>query len=388
MKTLVAAQIGCGKFAWSQDLRNMTGRQDVRLKWVCDLNLEHARNTAEHFGIEKYTDNFMDIVNDPEVDFIKIATSHEAHVPIIEAAAKMGKHIFCEKPMAMTEADSYKIMRAVHRSGIKFCVDLNRRMSPSLVALRKRWLEHKANPVHSSWKYVETQRELMPEENRPHLLIRIQDESSSYGMVHMDPVMGGGEILAESVHWLDLACWFFAPQLPCEITAWGSSRLSHGINLLFDGGASMTLDFTCSGTFDYPKELFELTHNAALFRSLFFVENNYYGIPGAEPEYFKLQSDPYPEMGPGMAGYMEKYSESVKGLSNAKYTGDKVPLIVDKGHLAMLNGFMDSIRNNTSTPCDEMAGFRSTYLACKAIESIELKRSLYIPIEKITPCFV
>ena len=47
----------------------------------------------------------------------------------------------------------------------------------------------------------------------------------------------------------------------------------------------MTLDFSCSGTFDFPKELYEVTHNAALFRSLFFVENNYYGMP---------QNAPYP----------------------------------------------------------------------------------------------
>ena len=387
MKTkLVAAQIGCGKFAWQQDLNNLSTRPDVALKWVCDVNPESVRAAAEHFHVPEKTTDFMEIVNDPDVDFIKIATSHEAHLPIIEAAARAGKHIFCEKPMAMHNEEGWKIIRAVRRGGVKICVDLNRRMSPAMQALRRQWLAHAASPKHQPWRYIEKERELLPEENLPHLMIRIQDESSSYGLGHLNPLTGGGEIIGESVHWLDLACWFFAPQLPCEITAWGSSRLSHGIHLRFDGGASMTLDFSCSGTFDFPKELYEVTDNAALFRSHAFVENTYYGVPGLEPEYFPLQSDPYPEMGDGAEPLMRKYLTRLRGCTNAKKLENTVPLIADKGHLNMLNGFIRAVRENLPSPCDELAGFRSTYLAQRAIESLELKRTLSVPIEKITPC--
>ena len=387
-KVLTAAQIGCGKFAWNQDLKNLSAHPDVKLKWVCDVNLESARKAAEHFSVPHSTTDFMEIMNDPEVDLIKIATSHEVHLPIIEAAAKAGKHIFCEKPMAMHDEEAYKIIRAVRRGGVKLCVDLNRRMSPAMQALRKKWLLHGANPQHNPWRYIEMKRDLLAEENLPHLMIRIQDESSSYGMGHMDPLTGGGSIIGESVHWLDLACWFFAPQLPCEITAWGSSRLSHGIYLRFDRGASMTLDFSCSGTFDFPKELYELTDNAALFRSLHFVENNYYGMPDHATEYFALQHDPHPEMGEGFAAFMAKYQANVCGSTNAKMQENASPAAVDKGHVAMLNGFIRAIQEDQPSPCDEIAGFRSTYLAQRAIEALELKRTLSIPIEKITPCIV
>ena len=199
---------------------------------------------------------------------------------------------------------------------------------------------------------------------------------------------GGGSIIGESVHWLDLACWLFAPQLPCEITAWGSSRLSHGIYLKFNGGASMTLDFSCSGTFDYPKEQFELTHNAALFRCLHFVENNYYGIPGAESEYFAPQHDPFPEMGQGLDAFLKKYNAKVCNSTNSKFIENTKALTVDKGHCAMLDGFIDAIINDTPSPCDEMAGFRSTYLAQLAIESIRTKQTLPVQIEDITPCIL
>ncbi|MBQ4481222.1 MAG: Gfo/Idh/MocA family oxidoreductase [Victivallales bacterium] len=385
---LTAAQIGCGKFAWNQDLVNLTAHPDVNLKWVCDVNSDNARRAAEHFAVPRCTSDLQEVLDDPEVDFIKIATTHEVHLPIIEAAAKAGKHIFCEKPMAMVNEEAYRIIRAVRRAGVKLCVDLNRRMSPAMQSLRRKWLDHAANPQHNPWRYVETVREPLPEENLPHMVIRIQDESSSYGLGHLDPLSGGGEIIGESVHWLDLACWFFAPQLPCEITAWGSSRLSHGIHLRFDRGASMTLDFSCSGTFDFPKELYEVTDNAALFRSLHFVENNYYGMPKNAPEFFAPQHDPFPEKGQGFDAFQAKYLANVAGSTNAKLQENATPLMPDKGHRAMLDGFVRAIQEDLPSPCDELAGFRSTYLAQRAIESLELKRTLPIPLEKITPCIL
>ena len=148
----------------------------------------------------------------------------------------------------------------------------------------------------------------------------------------------------------------------------------------------MTLDFSCSGTFDFPKELYEVTDNAALFRSHAFVENTYYGVPGLKPEYFPLQSDPYPEMGDGVEPLMRKYLTRLQGCTNAKKLENTMPLLADKGHLNMLDGFIRAIREDLPSPCDELAGFRSTYLARRAIESLELKRTLSVPVEKITPC--
>lgn len=385
---LVSAQIGCGKFAHTQDLPNMSSHPDVVLKWACDVWKEGALEAKEAFKLEAATDDFLEVMADPEVDFVKVATSHDAHLPIIEAAAKAGKHVFCEKPMAMRDTEAYAIMRAVKRGGIKLCVDLNRRMSPALQSLRKQYLAHRANPKHQPWQYIETVREPLPEEKRSQLLIRIQDESSSYGMVHLDPVKGGGLIIGESVHWLDLGCWFFAPQLPVEITAWGSSRLSHGINVLFSGGDNLTLVFSCAGTFCYPKELFEVTTEAALLRSRFFVENNYYGIPGAKDETFKLQADPYPELGDGFDAYMRKFERRTQGAGNLKNIENSRPFIVDKGHKNMLNSFVRCILDGTPSPCDEMAGFRSTYLSQLAIQAIHSHQTLPVPIEVITPNLV
>ena len=52
----------------------------------------------------------------------------------------------------------------------------------------------------------------------------------------------------------------------------------------------------------------------------------------------------------------------------------------------MLNAFIRAIQEDLPSPCDEIAGFRSTYLAQRAIDALELRRTLAVPIEKITPC--
>jgi predicted dehydrogenase len=384
-KILTVAQIGCGQFARGNDLPNFAANPKTRVKWCCDALAESARAAAQEFGVPEVTTDFHAVLADPEVDMIKIATSHDVHLPIITAAAAAGKHIFCEKPMAFEEEEAYRIVRAVRSGGVKLCVDLNRRMSPSLQSLRARWLEHRTNPRHRPWRYTEMTREPLPEERQTQFLIRIQDESSSYRIVHLDPLKGGGLILGESVHWLDLACWFFAPDYPVEIQAFGSSRLSHVLNLRFSGGDTATIVFNCGGTFDYPKELYEVTHNGALFRNRFFVENEYFGCLGKERETFPLQNDPWPKMRSGFDGYMERYSLRVESLSNAKK--GHFSLAVDKGHRAMLDQFVDAVLDDAVSPCDELAGLVSTCLARLAMRSIELRQALPVSLERIFPIF-
>ena len=110
-------------------------------------------------------------------------------------------------------------------------------------------------------------------------------------------------------------------------------------------------------------------------------------MPDAGAETFPLQSDPFKDFGDGFDAYCKKYFAKVSGSSNAKEIENTDPLTVDKGHTSMLNAFIDAILNDKPSPCDEMAGFRSTFLAQKAIESIRLKQTLPLQIEDVTPCF-
>jgi len=385
MKKLKVGQIGCGAFAECQDFPNFAKNEHTEVTWCCDISLTRAQEMAAKFNVANVTTDYMDVINDPEVDLIKICTSHEVHLPIIEAAAAQGKHIFSEKPLALDEQEIYRIIRVVRKSGVKLCVDFNRRLAPSLIALREKYLEHKNNPVHQPWRYIESDRKTLAEELETQFTIRIQDESASYRMVHLDPLHGGGTIIGESVHWLDLICWFFAPQIPIEIQGWGSTRMSHGIHVKMSGGDNATIIFNCGGTFDYPKELFEVTHNGALFRNLCFTENQYFGIPGLDTEKFPMQHDSVPHIGTegGFAGYMKKYQARVSGLENAKNGWEQ--FAVDKGHENMLNTFVDAVINDKESPCDELAGLQATYLANLAIKSIRERSVLPVCVDALQP---
>ena len=115
---LIVGQIGCGAFAWGQDFPNFAANPHTEMKWACDISEEAAAKAAANFAIPNTTTKVKDVVNDPEVDLIKVCTSHEAHLPIIEAAAAKGKHIFCEKPMAMNQAEGINIVKAVKRLSV------------------------------------------------------------------------------------------------------------------------------------------------------------------------------------------------------------------------------------------------------------------------------
>ncbi len=379
----VIGQIGCGLFAMAHHGPNVMQNPYIsRIKWACDISEKKAKEYARKFKAEKITDSFTDVTTDPEVDIILIATSHEARVPIVESAAKHGKHIFCEKPMAMTEWECYQIIRAVRKNKIKFCVDYMRSTAPAVVALKREWLEHKKNPEHQSWRYVETKREKFLEEKVTDFFVRVQDESASYGLRHLDPFTGRGLIVGEAGHWLDLACWLFDNDRPVEIRAWGSTRMRYGIHLSFQSGNAFTITMTPNGTFDYPKEVYEIAHDGALFRMEFFVENQYYGRPGKEKEIFPLTHDSQPGVGRqgGLSGYLEKQAANHKKSTTLKE--EWLSIQTNHGLEKMFNAFIDSVRNNTPTLCDEIDGYHATYLANLAMKSIEVNHPLPVSVDK------
>ncbi len=380
---LVVGQIGCGAFARDQHGPNCRANKHVTgIKWACDTSPENARTYAREFGVDKVTGSFEDVTTDPEVDLICIATSHEAHVPIIESAAEHGKHVFCEKPMALDEQQAYRIIRAVRRARVKLCVDYMRRLAPATRALKHEWLAHKANPQRQPWRYIEKPRERLAEEKATDFMVRVQDESSSYRTVHLDPFRGGGLIIGEATHWLDLACWLYDDDRPVEILAWGSARMRYGIHLAFQSGNEATIVMTPNGTFDYPKEIFEIACDGALFRMENYLENQYYGRPGTMREVFHLHRDAAPQVGTqgGLGGYLDKYRANVSSATNSKHVREG--LAPDLGWQKMFDAFVDSIVRNSATPCDELAGYHATLLGELAIKSLQLGRPLAVPVDK------
>ncbi len=383
MDTIKAAVIGCGAFAKHQHLPNIERSEKIELVAGCSRSQENRSWVEESCCPAYTTPNATDVFEDPDIDLVILSVPHSVHLEMMLRAVEAGKHVLAEKPMTMSVEESYQVCRAVKEAGVKLCVDYNRRFAPSMVHLREQYLQHRANPTVGEGQFIDApDRPPWPEEETTMLMIRINDESSTYRPVHIDWHTGGGQIIGETCHWLDLACWLFDEE-PVRIYASGSTRLNHTITLDFPGGSRACIWFSPTGTFRYPKELYELTDHNALFRNECFVETQIYGRGEPEVEYFDFQYDELPDVGDrGLEAYIAKLDERAR--IHADSDGEQWPAVApDKGHFQLLEAFADAIVNDTPSPIDEFAGARATYLSLRAIESIETGVALPINPEQM-----
>ncbi|MCM8757227.1 MAG: Gfo/Idh/MocA family oxidoreductase [Candidatus Omnitrophica bacterium] len=371
--------IGCGKFAQAQHLPNCARAANVEL-YCCSSRSESGRKAAEEYGASKITSDYRELLRDPSVDLVILSVPHQLHQFFIQETIQAGKHLLCEKPMTMTLAEAYQVIKSVRKKGVKLCVDYNRRFSPAMVDLKEAFFKNRRQPSGPPRVYVqEKDRRRWPEEDQAVIVIRINDESLTYGGVHIDWQEGGGQIIGEGCHWLDLMPWLIEEQ-PVELVASGSTRLNYIINLKFSSGSLGCLIFSANGTFEYPKELIEIQDHGKIFRSECFVENQYFGCGQREIKKFPLQTDYYPEIGKegGLSGYLKKIDAMGREFQE---TGQFRYVFPDKGHFQLLTAFADAIISNQPSPVDEIAGMRATYLSLRAMDSIRLDKPLPINIE-------
>lgn len=109
----------------------------VRVKTVFSRTDEKARRVASIVGSEATTD-LGSVLADPEIDAVDISLPTPLHRPVAERAFAAGKHVFCEKPLALTVEDGEAIVAAARRSGRIFMVGLVLRFWPEYVELRRR----------------------------------------------------------------------------------------------------------------------------------------------------------------------------------------------------------------------------------------------------------
>lgn len=112
-------------------------------KAIVDVTEDLARTAAERYSWEKHTTRWQEVVNDPEIDVVDIATPNHLHAEIAIAAAEAGKHIICEKPLAPSTAEAKRMLEAVEKAGVVNAVAFNYRRTPA-VALAKRYIDEGA----------------------------------------------------------------------------------------------------------------------------------------------------------------------------------------------------------------------------------------------------
>ncbi len=125
------AVIGTGRMG-SVHARNIVRQiPEAELVAVCDIRLEVAQAVADELGIQRVVYDYHDLLQDPEIEAILIASSTNTHAFMMKDVTSAGKHIFCEKPLALELDKIDEALAAVAASGVKLQVGFNRRFDKS-----------------------------------------------------------------------------------------------------------------------------------------------------------------------------------------------------------------------------------------------------------------
>ena len=115
---------------------------------VCDVNPQAAREVADRLRIPRVYGEPEALCRSGEVDAVVICTSTDTHADLIEMAAAAGKHIFCEKPIALDLARIDRALTAADAAGVKLQIGFNRRFDPSFASVQQQVAERPQSPPH------------------------------------------------------------------------------------------------------------------------------------------------------------------------------------------------------------------------------------------------
>src|SRR5690554_6175853 len=92
---------------------------EIGMKAICGRDEEWVKETASKYGWEGYETSWEKLVGREDIDVIDITAPSNYHKEIAIAAARNGKHVFCEKPLALNLSDAREMLEAVESSGVK-----------------------------------------------------------------------------------------------------------------------------------------------------------------------------------------------------------------------------------------------------------------------------
>lgn len=104
---------------------------------ICGRNSSAVQEAADQLGWRESVTDWKQLVNREDIDLVDINAPSDAHKEIALAAAKAGKHIFCEKPLALTLADAREMLQAAEDAGVTHMVGFNYRFSPAVRLAKK-----------------------------------------------------------------------------------------------------------------------------------------------------------------------------------------------------------------------------------------------------------
>jgi len=116
-------------------IRRMADSSELRIVAAIDTSQAQAAFAAEH-GIP-LTTNWDDVLSDPSIDAVILCTPHSLHTAQVAQVARAGKHVFCEKPLALTRADAERSVAACRAAGVKLGIGHERRYELAMLEIKR-----------------------------------------------------------------------------------------------------------------------------------------------------------------------------------------------------------------------------------------------------------
>jgi predicted dehydrogenase len=126
------AIVGCGAIALANHLPGLALCPAARLVALCDADAAVLARAAARTGVEATYQSYEDAIADPHVHAVIITTPNHLHAPIALAAAAAGRHILCEKPLALNYAESLRMLAAAEDAGVRHMTAFTYRFVPAM----------------------------------------------------------------------------------------------------------------------------------------------------------------------------------------------------------------------------------------------------------------
>jgi polar amino acid transport system substrate-binding protein len=234
------AFLGAGNYAKGILLPGVNRCPGVKKRTIVTATGPSARSTAEKFGYASCATDPSVVFEDPDVQLAFIATQNDSHAALAAQALRAGKAVWLEKPAALDEAQLADLAAAVAETGGFLSVGYNRRFSPHLRAVRAAFANRRG-PM--SIHYV------------------VAAGATPGGTWHTDPNVGGGRVIGEGCHFVDLCCHLIG-RPPTRVYARALGRdpetEDSSVAILgFDDGSTATISYLANAGSELPKERWE-----------------------------------------------------------------------------------------------------------------------------------
>jgi predicted dehydrogenase/threonine dehydrogenase-like Zn-dependent dehydrogenase len=237
----VLGLIGAGNFTGATVLPAMK-KINANIKYITSASGLSSTTLAKKFGINYASTNYQDVLQDNEVDAVLITTRHNQHAQQVIEALQANKHVFVEKPLALTLDELEEIKKVYKQSNKTLTVGFNRRFSP----------------------FIQDAKKQLGNSNTPINVIATMNAGfiPANSWVH-DLKVGGGRIIGEACHLIDLITYLTGSLVESVVmNAMGANPEENTDNaniiLRYKNGSTGVINYFSNGHKSYSKERIEI----------------------------------------------------------------------------------------------------------------------------------